>query len=185
VDGGPARRLSLVAVDVVRTSPDLGTGRRLVAIAEAVGEWLDEYRPDTVALERVFSQHNVTTVMGTAQASGVILAAAATRGVPVATHTPSEAKAAVTGSGRADKRQVTTMVTRILALPDRPKPADAADALALAICQLWRGTAHSRIEAALAAQGDAGIRHDRRRGWAAVAKQAQSKRARSPRGVRR
>jgi crossover junction endodeoxyribonuclease RuvC len=77
---------------------------------------------------------------------------AATRaGLPVALHTPSEVKAAVTGSGRADKAQVTTMVTRLLQLPERPRPADAADALALAICQLWRGPAQARIAAAAAA----------------------------------
>jgi len=90
----------------------------------------------------VFSQHNVRTVMGTAQAAGVAALAAARRGVPVVLHTPSEVKAAVTGSGRAGKAQVAAMVTRILELPQAPRPADAADALALAICHLWRdGTA--------------------------------------------
>jgi crossover junction endodeoxyribonuclease RuvC len=152
VDGGPARRLALVAVDVVRTSPDWELGQRLLAVEAAVGAWIDEHRPDSVALERVFSQHNVRTVMGTAQVSGVIVAAAARRGVPVTLHTPSEAKAAVTGNGRADKAQVTAMVTRILALPTKPSPADAADALALAICQIWRGPANGRIAAAVAAQ---------------------------------
>lgn len=151
VDGGPARKPTLVAVDVVRTSPDTELGRRLLAVEAEVDRWLDEHRPDTVALERVFSQHNVRTVMGTAQVSGVIMAAAARRGVPVALHTPSETKAAVTGSGTADKAQVTRMVARILSLAERPKPADAADALALAICQLWRGQATSRYAAALAA----------------------------------
>lgn len=152
VDGGPARQLALVQVDVVRTSPDWELGQRLLAVERAIETWLDEHRPDSVALERVFSQHNVRTVMGTAQVSGVIIAAAARRGVPVHLHTPSEAKAAVTGNGRADKAQVTAMVTRILALPAKPSPADAADALALAICQLWRGPANGRIAAALAAR---------------------------------
>ena len=105
-----------------------------------------------VAVERVFSQHNVRTVMGTAQAAALAVLAAARAGVPVALHTPSEVKAAVTGSGRADKTQVTTMVTRLLRLPDRPRPADAADALALAICQLWRGAAQARLTAALAVE---------------------------------
>ena len=100
----------------------------------------------------MFSQHNVKTVMGTAQASGIALLVAARRGLPVALHTPSEVKAAVTGSGRADKAQVGAMVTRLLRLTETPKPADAADALALAICHIWRGGAASRIEAALAAQ---------------------------------
>jgi crossover junction endodeoxyribonuclease RuvC len=120
----------------------------LLEVERVVDRWLDTHRPDAVALERVFSQHNVRTVMGTAQVSGVVLAAAARRGIPVALHTPSEVKAAVTGSGRAGKSQVTTMVTRILGLSTRPRPADAADALALAICHLWRGPANARIEAA-------------------------------------
>jgi crossover junction endodeoxyribonuclease RuvC len=108
-----------------------------------------------VAVERVFSQHNVKTVMGTAQASGIALLVAARRGLPVALHTPSEVKAAVTGNGRADKDQVGAMVTRVLRLTEVPKPADAADALALAICHIWRGGASSRIEAAVAAQAKA------------------------------
>ncbi|SDS83865.1 crossover junction endodeoxyribonuclease RuvC [Actinopolymorpha singaporensis] len=150
VQGGHPRQLALVAVDVVRTRPDEELGARLLAVDRAVGDWLDEHRPDAVALERVFSQHNVRTVMGTAQVSGVVLAAAARRGIPVGLHTPSEVKAAVTGSGRAGKEQVTNMVTRILALASKPRPADAADALALAICHLWRGPAAARIEAAKA-----------------------------------
>ncbi len=91
--------------------------------------------------------------MGTAQASGLALVAAARRGLPVATHTPSEVKAAVSGNGRAGKEQVGAMVTRLLRLTEQPKPADAADALALAICHIWRGTASHRIDAALAAAG--------------------------------
>jgi crossover junction endodeoxyribonuclease RuvC len=100
----------------------------------------------------VFSQHNVRTVMGTAQAGAVAVLCAARRGLPVALHTPSEVKAAVTGSGRADKAQVTTMVMRLLRLDDPPKPADTADALALAICHLWRGP-QTRL-AVLARGGD-------------------------------
>jgi len=148
VESARARQLTLLAVDVVRTCPDLDVGGRLLEVERVVDRWLDTHRPDAVALERVFSQHNVRTVMGTAQVSGVVLAAAARRGIPVALHTPSEVKAAVTGSGRAGKSQVTTMVTRILGLSTRPRPADAADALALAICHLWRGPANARIEAA-------------------------------------
>jgi crossover junction endodeoxyribonuclease RuvC len=150
VEGMPGRPLRAVAVDVVRTPSDADLGRRLVAIERALESWLDELRPDAVAVERVFSQHNVRTVMGTAQASGLAVVAAARRGLPVALHTPSEVKAAVTGSGRADKAQVTTMVARLLGLDTRPSPADAADALALAICHIWRGAASSRIDAALA-----------------------------------
>jgi len=157
VEGEPSRPLRAVAVDVVRTPSDADLGRRLVMIEAALEEWLDTYRPDAVAVERVFSQHNVRTVMGTAQASGIAIVAAARRGLPVVLHTPSAVKAAVTGSGRANKDQVTTMVTRLLRLDVRPGTADAADALALAMCHIWRGAATDRIEAALtrAARGGA------------------------------
>jgi crossover junction endodeoxyribonuclease RuvC len=142
VDGRAGRRVDLVAVDVVRTPAHADLAARLLGIGEAVEGWLEQVRPDVVAVERVFSQHNVRTVMGTAQAAGVAVLAAARLGIPVALHTPSEVKAAVTGSGRAGKEQVATMVTRILRLPAAPTPADASDALALAICHLWRdGTA--------------------------------------------
>jgi crossover junction endodeoxyribonuclease RuvC len=150
VDGQVGRPLRMVAVDVLRTPADRPVAQRLVEIEAALDRWLDAYAPDAVAVERVFSQHNVRTVMGTAQASGVALVAAARRGLPVALHTPSEVKAAVTGSGRADKQQVTTMVTRLLRLAERPTPADAADALALAICHVWRGAAQSRLADAVA-----------------------------------
>jgi crossover junction endodeoxyribonuclease RuvC len=150
VDGQVGRPLDLVAVDVLRTPAGDPVGHRLAAVDRAIDQWLDEYRPDAVAVEQVFSQHNVKTVMGTAQASGVALAAAARRGLPVALHTPSEVKAAVTGSGRADKAQVTSMVTRLLRLAERPTPADAADALALAICHVWRGAAQARLAEAVA-----------------------------------
>jgi len=112
---------------------------------------VEEFDPDAVAIERVFSQHNVRTAMGTAQAAAMGLLIAGQRGLPVALHTPTEVKAAVTGSGRADKAQVTTMVTRILRLSAAPTPADAADALAIAICQIWRGGTQRRIAEALAA----------------------------------
>jgi crossover junction endodeoxyribonuclease RuvC len=151
IEGDPGRRLALVATGVVNTSPGDEIGLRLLAIERQVERWLTDYRPDAVAVERVFSQHNVRTVMGTAQAGAVAIVCAARRGLPVALHTPSEVKAAVTGSGRADKAQVTHMVTRLLAMSDPPRPADAADALALAICHLWRGGAQRRLAAALSA----------------------------------
>ncbi len=151
VDGTPGRRLTLVRVEVLRTAPDLDLAHRLLALEEGIEAALDATRPDAVAVERVFAQHNVRTVMGTAQAGAIAIAAAARRGIPVALHTPSEVKAAVTGSGRADKAQVGAMVTRLLALDEAPRPADAADALALAICHLWRGDASARLAAAAAA----------------------------------
>jgi len=150
VDGTTGRPLTLVAVDVVRTDATSEIGARLLAIEREVQRWLAEHRPDAVAVERVFSQHNVRTVMGTAQASAVAITCAARLGIPVALHTPSEMKAAVTGHGRADKAQVGAMVTRILRLDAPPRPADAADALGLAICHVWRGGAASRYAAALA-----------------------------------
>ena len=148
VDGAPGTALRLVDVGVIRTPAEDGIAERLLAIAEGLDRWLDATAPDAVAVERVFSQHNVRTVMGTAQASALAITAAARRGLPVALHTPSEVKAAVTGNGRADKAQVASMVTRLLRLDAPPKPADAADALALAICHVWRGGAASRLEAA-------------------------------------
>jgi crossover junction endodeoxyribonuclease RuvC len=148
--GGPLRML---AVGVVRTATDLPTAQRLCEIERELEVWLDAHAPDAVAVERVFSQHNVRTVMGTAQASGVAMVVAARRGIPVALHTPSEVKATVSGSGRADKAQVGAMVTRLLRLDEAPRPADSADALALAICHIWRGGAQARIDAAKAASG--------------------------------
>ncbi|TQF02109.1 crossover junction endodeoxyribonuclease RuvC [Kitasatospora acidiphila] len=150
VEGAPGRPLRMLGVGVVRTPAEDEVPRRLLAIEDGLERWLDEHRPDLVAIERVFAQHNVSTVMGTAQASAVAMLCATRRGLPVVLHTPSEVKAAVTGSGRADKAQVTTMVTRLLRLAEPPKPADAADALALAICHIWRGSADGRIAAALA-----------------------------------
>jgi crossover junction endodeoxyribonuclease RuvC len=151
VDGAPGRPLSLVDVMVVRTPAEEDLGPRLVSIERAIDSWLDRYSPEVVTVERVFSQHNVRTVMGTAQASAIAAVAAARRGIPVVLHTPSEVKAAVTGSGRADKAQVAAMVARILRLPAAPTPADATDALALAICHVWRGGAQQRLAEAVAA----------------------------------
>jgi crossover junction endodeoxyribonuclease RuvC len=148
IEGEPGRPLRLLATDVIRTPAADDIGARLLALEGEFDRWLVAHRPDAVAVERVFSQHNVRTVMGTAQAGAIAMICAARRGVPVALHTPSEVKAAVTGSGRAGKAQVTAMVTRLLRLDDPPRPADSADALALAICHLWRGTAHSRLATA-------------------------------------
>ncbi|MBP2352178.1 crossover junction endodeoxyribonuclease RuvC [Kribbella aluminosa] len=148
VEGTPGKPPVMIAVGVIRTPAELDVAKRLVRIEAELDEWIAKYQPDAVAVERVFAQHNVRTVMGTAQASGVAMVVAARRGLPVALHTPSEVKAAVTGSGRADKEQVTTMVTRILKLSERPTPADAADALALAICQVWRGGVASKLQQA-------------------------------------
>jgi crossover junction endodeoxyribonuclease RuvC len=152
VEGAPGKPPGLVAAGLARTPPTADIAARLLALEVEIDAWLSEHHPDAVAVERVFSQHNVRTVMGTAQAGAVAVLCAARRGLPVALHTPSEVKAAVTGNGRADKAQVTTMVMRLLRLADPPKPADTADALALAICHLWRGP-QTRL-AVLARGGD-------------------------------
>ncbi|MGD1206989.1 crossover junction endodeoxyribonuclease RuvC [Mycobacterium seoulense] len=148
VESGLGRSVVALDVDVVRTPSDAPLARRLLAISDAVEHWLATHQPDVVAIERVFSQLNVSTVMGTAQAGGVVALAAAKRGIDVHFHTPSEVKAAVTGNGAADKAQVTAMVTKILALQAKPTPADAADALALAICHCWRAPMMARMAAA-------------------------------------
>ena len=153
VDGDVGRPLRLVDVNVLRTSSSEPVPTRLVTIEKGVEAWIEEHEPDAVAVERVFARSDVSTIMGTAQASGIAMVVAARRGLPVALHTPSEVKAAVSGSGRADKAQVAAMVARILRLSAPPKPADAADALALAITHVWRGGAQNRIEAAIAAAG--------------------------------
>jgi len=150
VSGEPGRRLTAVAYGVIRTPPTDAVAIRLLALDVAIAEWIETHRPDLVAVERVFSQHNVRTVMGTAQAAAIAITAAARAGIAVAVHTPSEVKAAVTGNGRADKAQVGAMVTRLLQLDAPPTPADTADALALAVCAVWRGSALRRLEQAVA-----------------------------------
>jgi crossover junction endodeoxyribonuclease RuvC len=148
VDVAADRSATLVHVSVIRTAPEDSIETRLLAVARGIATALDAYQPSALAVERVFAQHNLRTVMGTAQASGLALAAAAERGIPIGLHTPSEVKAAITGFGNAQKAQVGTMVARVLGLPRAPKPADAADALAIAICHAWRGAplASSRPE---------------------------------------
>lgn len=148
VDGSPGRTCTLIGYYVISTHPDDELPLRLLHLDRTLTGLLAEHAPDSVAVERVFSQHNVRTVMGTAQAGAVAVLAAARAGLPVQTYTPSEVKAAVTGSGQADKAQVTSMVTRLLRLEAPPRPADAADALALAICHVWRGGTRDRIAAA-------------------------------------
>ena len=151
VEQAPGGKPSLIDAGVVRTPPDLDPSRRLLAIETELEQWLTRYQPQAVAVERVFAQQNLHTVTGTAQAAGVAMLVAARHGLPVVTHTPTEVKAAITGSGSAGKAQVGAMVARVLRLDGPPKPADAADAVALALCHLWRGGANNRYAAALAA----------------------------------
>ncbi len=152
VDGVVGRTPALVEAGVIRSPTDAELPLRLLAIEAGLEEWIGRHRPDVVAVERVFSQHNTMTVIGTAQAAGIALLVAARHRIPVRQHTPSEVKAAITGSGRADKSQIGAMVTRVLRLAEAPKPADAADAVALAVCQLWRGAGQARLAAAVEAE---------------------------------
>ncbi|HIV56462.1 MAG TPA: crossover junction endodeoxyribonuclease RuvC [Candidatus Stackebrandtia faecavium] len=150
VEGTVGRACTLVGVGVARTSSDDPLPTRLCDLDSQLSQYVDRYRPEAVAVERVFSQHNTASVIGTAQASAVAILIGAKADVPVTTYTPSEAKAAITGFGGADKKQMTAMVTRLLRLDTPPKPADAADALALAICHVWRGHASHRLAQAAA-----------------------------------
>ena len=152
VEGTLGRQPRLVAVGVITTSARLETPARLLEIEQQLEAWVVEYSPEVVAVERVFSDQNVLSVIGTAQAAGIGMLVGARHGLGVHTHTPTEVKAAITGSGRADKAQVGAMVARILKLSEPPRPADAADAAALAICHLWRSGGQARIAAAAARQ---------------------------------
>ncbi len=159
VDVARDRSATLVHVSVVRSLPSAPIEQRLAAIAAGIRAVLQEHQPDVVAVERVFAQQNRNTVMGTAQASGIALLLAAEHGLPAATHTPSEVKAAITGYGAADKLQVQTMVARVLRLDALPQPADAADALAIALCHAWR-------RGASAPTADGGALTPAQRAWA-------------------
>jgi crossover junction endodeoxyribonuclease RuvC len=152
VDGAVGSPISLVEVGVILTPVDSPLEQRLLDLDQQLSQWINMWKPDVIAVERVFSQHNVRTVMGTGQAAGIALLLAAKAGIPVMMHTPSEVKASVTGSGRANKAQVAQMVQKILNLETIPKPVDATDALALAICHIWRGGGNTRLAQAVAAE---------------------------------
>lgn len=173
VDVAGNRTATLVDVTVLRSAPELPLEQRLLLISRGLEEMLDRHKPAFVAIERVFAQNNVRTVMGTAQISGVALLLAAQRGLPVTLHTPSEVKAAITGYGSADKAQVGAMVARVLGLTEVPKPADAADALALAICHAWR-TGISGGTLPTAPGGPAGTPTPAQRAWRAAERSSVS-----------
>ncbi len=149
VQARKGRAVYPVAVGVVRTPADMALEQRLLKLSAAVEQWFDDYQPHVVALERVFERSNVSTVMNTAHASGVLMLAAAKRGVDVHMYTPSEVKKSISGNGRADKAQMTRMITRILGLGEPPKPPDAADALALAVCHCWRAPLNHLVKGKL------------------------------------
>jgi len=158
------RRFGLVDVRVARSSAASAPPARIALIADALDEVIDTFRPDAIALERLFAQQNVQTVMGTAQISGVVMLTAQRRGIPIALYTPTEVKAAVTGSGRASKAQVAAMVAKTLGLDALPSPADAADALAIALTHARRPAATGTSGTRTIAQQrwDAGERAARR-----------------------
>ena len=152
ISGAPGKQLTLVGVGVILTPSTTALELRLLQLERELTQWVELHQPDVIAVERVFAQHNVRTVMGTGQAAGIALLVAARAGIPVAMHTPSEVKAAVTGSGRANKVQVAEMVKRLLSLKEIPKPVDSTDALALAICHIWRGSGDSKLATAVTAE---------------------------------
>ena len=145
VDEAPGRKVILKTVMVFRTPATDPLADRLLQLDTALSKIIKEYKPDVVAVEQVFSQHNLKSVMGTAQAAGLAMVNAAKQGCQVFTYTPTQVKASVTGSGKADKRQIGRMIAKICGLSSPPEPADASDAVALAICHLWRGGADEKI----------------------------------------
>ncbi|APX31598.1 crossover junction endodeoxyribonuclease RuvC [Brachybacterium sp. P6-10-X1] len=173
IDSAGGRRATLVTAGVIRSSPQDPIDRRLLTIARGLRAALEEHGPDVVAVERVFSQNNTSTVMGTAQVSGIAIVEAAERGIPIAMHTPSEVKAAVTGSGRAEKKQIQTMLVRLLGLEAPPQPADASDAVAIALTQLWRGPGPVALDAT------GGARTSAQAVWARAERTARRARERS------
>jgi crossover junction endodeoxyribonuclease RuvC len=173
IDSAGGRRAALVAAGVIRSGSEDPIDQRLLAISQGLAAAIEEHGPDVVAVERVFSQNNISTVMGTAQVSGIAILAAAERGIPIAMHTPSEVKAAVTGSGRADKKQIQTMLVKLLGLSAPPQPADASDAVAIALTQLWRGSGPVRRDRT------GGARTSAQAVWAQAERDARRARERS------
>lgn len=148
IEGQPGHSPSLLLADVIRTPHTDDIGQRLAALERSLVQYVAEYRPDAMAVERPFARSSVSTITGTLQATGVVLLVGTRAGLTVVQHTPTEVKAGITGNGRADKAQVGAMVQRILKLDAPPKPADAADAVAVAVCHLWRAPAQARLEQA-------------------------------------
>jgi crossover junction endodeoxyribonuclease RuvC len=148
-------RLVPLACGVIRTPPGDPLPDRLCALFSELEGLVADLRPAAVAVERVFFQTNVRTAMSVGQASGLALTVAARAGVPVGQYTPNEVKQAVAGYGAAGKAQVQAMVARLLHLSEAPRPPDAADALALAICHLSAG--RFRAAAGIATSGGSGF----------------------------
>lgn len=173
VDVDASRRARLVHVEVARSDQALATHFRLRTVADAIDRVIARFAPEVVAIERVFAQDNLQSVTTTMQVMGAAMTCVGRAGLPLAVHTPSEVKAAVTGNGNAGKAQVQHMVARILGLSEVPRPADAADSLAIAICHAWRGNGllgagdDSRVSVSLSGRVDAkGALTPAQRAWA-------------------
>lgn len=135
------REVELGEVGVIRSMPKLDVSVRVHRIAADIRTVIARHRPDVITIERVFAQQNLPSVMGVAHIIGAVMWLAGESGIPVTMHTPTEVKAAVTGSGTADKPQVQFMVARLLKLQEVGGPPDAADALAVALCEAFRPSA--------------------------------------------
>jgi len=125
-----------VTYGCIETKSTQPVPERLLTIYHAVDSLLEEHRPLALSLEKLFFTKNITSAMSVSEVRGIVLLAAAQRNVPVAEYTPNQVKQAITGSGRADKVQVQLMITRLLGLPEIPKPDDTADALSIALCHI-------------------------------------------------
>jgi crossover junction endodeoxyribonuclease RuvC len=136
IEAGRDRRLRTLAIGVIRTSPSDALAARLAVLHGETAALLEQFRPAQVAIERIFFQVNVQTAMSVGQASGVVMALSAASGAVVSEYTPNQVKDAVAGWGGADKAQVQRMVQARLGLASLPRPADAADAAAVALCHI-------------------------------------------------
>ena len=147
IESSTSRKISLKFVNTFKTSPELELSQRIGQLGSDLEALIKTYKPATIALERVFAQANLRSVMGVAQISGVVIFLAQKYSIQLEMHTPSEVKAAVTGSGRAQKAQMGSAVAKILGLAEVPKPADSADAIAIAICNAWKSPVSVKVTA--------------------------------------
>ena len=129
-------RYEPVCCGCVETAKDLSTSERLLQVYTEISSLVERYPPTHIAVEKLFFSKNITSAMSVSEARGVILLLAEQKKIPVTEYTPNQVKQAITGSGRADKRQVQEMITRLLHLDGIPKPDDAADALSIALCHI-------------------------------------------------
>lgn len=177
----------------MRTDPELELPQRLAILADDLEGLVTEIRPSVMVVERVLFQVNARTAISVGQASGLALMTAARHGIPVVQYSPNEVKLAIAGDGGAGKAEVAAMVVRMLKLTSTPKPADATDALALALTHAWRArvpaatnaaTERNAIEHLVAANSQSNPRLEERIAMAMSAKARPVRRGTSPRGAR-